>query len=100
MRDPSRGLRLFQLVGIQDLWDSALVRVPSPSLCWDPEVEEEIRGVPHSPRLEGAWDQDVGVDPCQCPIRPVKTPNVVPLSGKGEPDRVRTVLEGDLSPDL
>ena len=56
--------------------------------------------MPYSPRLEGAWDQDVGVDPCQCPIRPVKTPYVVPLSGKGEPDRIRTVFEGDLSPDL
>ncbi len=89
----------LQLLGIQDQgFGSVGGREPGGSalLSRNPEVEEEIGGVPHPPGREETGSDDVGIESGKGAVPSMEEADVVPDPGEGEPEGVRALLQGHL----
>jgi hypothetical protein len=64
-----------------------------------PNVEKQVGGLPGPPVFQYGRSQDVGINPRERTVGPVKTADVVPGSGEGEPDRIGARLEYHLPMD-
>jgi hypothetical protein len=64
-----------------------------------PDIQKEIGGFPTSVGAKDGWGKDVCVDTGESVVGPVETTDIVPESGKGEPNRVGSGLQCNLPQD-